>query len=211
LGFAFLIWQYLDGNEIGKKRWTACKILCQGDVIAEVTKRQLFNRSKDFTDMALKIPAYQILDAYKKLPSNRTDETVINFLNKYFEPHASDFDDCTFSNLPNLPPSDFYEGIIDPLLRSFAKSVHKTWPVFCGRIKDEVYEAPNRHTLLPLKHATMVMPDDVSRELYYWDSYFILKGLLTSGLQNEAIHLVENFVDLIHRYVIFRQVHESII
>ena len=85
-------------------------VLCQGELLEEVTERNLFNKSKDFTDMALKFEPYKILDAYHRLPKNRTDDVLIKFLNSHFESHGSDFQDCTFTNMPDLPPTDFYDG-----------------------------------------------------------------------------------------------------
>ena len=45
---------------------------------------------------------------------------------------------------------------------------------------------PEKHTLLLLPKP-FVVPGERFRELYYWDSYFIVLGLLVSGLVQPAM------------------------
>lgn len=49
---------------------------------------------------------------------------------------------------------------------------------------------PEKHTLLLLPKP-FVVPGERFRELYYWDSYFIVLGLLVSGLVQPAMVSVE--------------------
>jgi alpha,alpha-trehalase len=43
----------------------------------------------------------------------------------------------------------------------------------------------------------MIIPGSRFREIYYWDAFWILKGLLASRMTTSAIRLVENFIHLI--------------
>lgn len=54
-------------------------------------------------------------------------------------------------------------------------------------------------TLLPLPHA-YVVPGERFRELYYWDSYFTMLGLLASGYRDFARGMIDNFRFLIQQY-----------
>ncbi len=45
-----------------------------------------------------------------------------------------------------------------------------------------------------------VVPGGRFRELYYWDSYFTMVGLQTSGRHDLVADMVENFAGLIDRY-----------
>ncbi|KAK4683597.1 alpha,alpha-trehalase, partial [Tremellales sp. Uapishka_1] len=54
-------------------------------------------------------------------------------------------------------------------------------------------------SLIPLNH-TIVVPGGRYREIYYWDSRWILEGLLKSELYTYAEDLLENFMDLIDAY-----------
>ena len=48
-----------------------------------------------------------------------------------------------------------------------------------------VQEAPEHHSLLPLPHPFFI-PGQRFRELYYWDSYWVVKGLLISRMPDSA-------------------------
>ena len=54
-------------------------------------------------------------------------------------------------------------------------------------------------TLLPLPHP-YVVPGGRFRELYYWDSYFTMLGLVADGRQTMAHDMLRNFACLIDRY-----------
>ena len=51
-------------------------------------------------------------------------------------------------------------------------------------------------SLLPVPH-TMIIAGARFREMYYWDAYWILKGLLACHMQSTAVGLVKNLVYLI--------------
>lgn len=51
---------------------------------------------------------------------------------------------------------------------------------------DSVSQQPERHSLLILPQPSVVAGDRF-REIYYWDSYFIVEGLLVSGMTQTAM------------------------
>ena len=53
------------------------------------------------------------------------------------------------------------------------------------QVAQDVYDNPQRHTLLPLPHPVIV-PGGRFRENYYWDSYWIVLGLLACGQVDTA-------------------------
>lgn len=59
--------------------------------------------------------------------------------------------------------------------------------------------AHERSTLLPLPHP-MIVAGSRFRELYYWDSFWTLKGLLASGMRDCALHMVQNFLHLVNQH-----------
>jgi glycogen debranching enzyme len=46
----------------------------------------------------------------------------------------------------------------------------------------------------------MIVAGSRFRELYYWDSYWTLKGLLASGMRECALDMVRNFAHLISQH-----------
>ncbi len=59
--------------------------------------------------------------------------------------------------------------------------------------------APPYSSLLPLPEP-YVVPGGRFRELYYWDSYFTMLGLVESGRHDLAQHMVRDFASLIDKY-----------
>jgi alpha,alpha-trehalase len=59
--------------------------------------------------------------------------------------------------------------------------------------------APPYSSLLPLPEP-YVVPGGRFRELYYWDSYFTMLGLVESGRDDLARHMVRDFASLIDKY-----------
>jgi alpha,alpha-trehalase len=59
--------------------------------------------------------------------------------------------------------------------------------------------APPYSSLLPLPEP-YVVPGGRFRELYYWDSYFTMLGLVESGRHDLVEHMVRDFASLIDRY-----------
>lgn len=51
-------------------------------------------------------------------------------------------------------------------------------------------------SLIPLNN-TIVVPGGRYREIYYWDSYWVLQGLLKSELYDYATSLIMNFMDFL--------------
>ena len=63
----------------------------------------------------------------------------------------------------------------------------------------ETVNAPRWSSLLPLPRP-YVVPGGRFREMYYWDSYFTMLGLLESGRADLVKDMVEDFASLIERY-----------
>ncbi len=59
--------------------------------------------------------------------------------------------------------------------------------------------APPYSSLLPLPEP-YVVPGGRFRELYYWDSYFTMLGLVQSGRHELVLHMVRDFASLIDKY-----------
>jgi alpha,alpha-trehalase len=59
--------------------------------------------------------------------------------------------------------------------------------------------APPYSSLLPLPHP-YVVPGGRFREIYYWDSYFTMLGLLESGRRDLARDMVRDFAHMIDAF-----------
>lgn len=88
--------------------------------------------------------------------------------------------------------------IKDEDLAAFTTEVMKIWPTLLRQqVKNETLIASS---LLPIRRP-FIVPGGRFRELYYWDSFFILEGLLRSGgpYREIARNHIENFLDFIEK------------
>ncbi len=146
-----------------------------GALFAEVQERGIFADSKTFADaVALQRPS-AIVDARKGAgPLNDAD--LLGFVRAHFQlPHTVD---------PVAP---------DAL--PLAEYITLLWPTLT---RAPVQPQPGSSLLeLPHRH---VVPGGRFRELYYWDSYFTMLGLVRSGRQDLVEDMIANFGSLIDRY-----------
>ncbi len=91
-----------------------------------------------------------------------------------------------------LPPS-FASGFASDTTRTMEAHIHALWPVLTRRPD----RADPRSSLIPLPNAYIV-PGGRFREVYYWDSYFTMLGLLEAGYVDLVGGMLDNFAHLIN-------------
>ncbi|CAL5013388.1 unnamed protein product [Urochloa decumbens] len=96
-------------------------------------------------------------------------------------------------------PRGFLPRVRSRAARAWALEVHALWRLLARRVARGVAERPERHTLLPLPRG-VVVPGARFREVYYWDSYWIVRGLLVSKMYYSAKDTVLNLVHLVQKY-----------
>lgn len=76
--------------------------------------------------------------------------------------------------------------------RTMEEHIRELWPVLTRSA-----DVPDPHSsLIPLPNA-YVVPGGRFREVYYWDSYFTMLGLVESGRTDLIHHMLDNFAHLI--------------
>lgn len=92
-----------------------------------------------------------------------------------------------------------FARIANSSVRAWAGSVNQLWKELGRQVAPEVKEHPERHTLVALKHP-VVVPGGRFRETYYWDTYWIVRGLLACGMKDTAKGLVQNLLDEVEAF-----------
>ena len=77
--------------------------------------------------------------------------------------------------------------------QSMVQHINALWPVLT-RAHDS---ADSRSSLIPLPNS-YVVPGGRFREVYYWDSYFTMQGLVRSGHVDLVKNMLDNFAHLIN-------------
>lgn len=190
--------------------WCPSEIFCNGPLLQTINIAQLYGDSKTFVDK----------------PTVGTSNTTINdFFALYNVSTAGNYSDVTIGALETFVDTDFQgEGleleqtllpsnstpsflqpnttsITSPIILGWASIVNSYWAslvrvtnssTLCDGVQCE-------STLIPLNH-TFVVPGGRFREQYYWDSYWIIEGLLQSELYDIANSSLQNFMDELEKY-----------
>lgn len=172
----------------------AAKIFCGGPILDAVQHSRIFPDSKTFVDMPLKEDPEVVLAAFDKLsPEEREDFDVLKkFLDTWFLEAGSDFEDWVPPDMVPHPPQ--LMTIQNPDMRNWALEINKLWLVLGRKLKDDFIQAPQRTTMLP-RTSGMIVPGGRFREMYYWDTYWVVKGLLICNMVSTAKGLVDNFLE----------------
>lgn len=164
-----------------------------------VQQARLFTDSKHFVDMPLR---HSYTAAVMHFTQLETVNVSLDSLKAYTVAHhhepGSDLVPCVPVDF-QPSPDGFLKDLSHSKLREWALKVHALWTILCRKVGDEVRDEPDNHTLLPLPN-TVFVPGDRFRETYYWDSYWIIRGLLVSGMTQSATSLVMNLCSMLDAY-----------
>ena len=178
---------------------SACssEIFCRGDLLRKVQMARIFNDSKTFVDMRLQKDEADVLRAFKALPDNPTADQVLKFVEDNFLPTGHDLEEWSPPDWKENP--EFIYRIKDANLRDFASKLNALWKKLGRKISDEARQNPARSSLILVKNP-FIVPGGRFREYYYWDSYWVVDGLLLCGMKDTVKGMIDNFVQLVKTY-----------
>ncbi|MCH4824261.1 alpha,alpha-trehalase TreA [Gramella lutea] len=145
-----------------------------GDLFYDVQSKNVFPDSKTFVDA---IPQYNpglIRQRYEML-ADTTAEGISDFVEQHFEIPGEQSEFEADSSSINL-------------------HITRLWDKLKRPADEEV-----SGTLIPLPNSYIV-PGGRFREIYYWDSYFTMLGLLEDGEVETVENMIANFAYLINGY-----------
>nr|BAI67864.1 trehalase [Artemia franciscana] len=173
----------------------ASEIYCHGTFLHTIQMAGLFRDSKTFVDKKLKINPEEVLASFEVL-MNSTDQNpsrdqLAAFINLHFEPEGSEFEEWDPIDWHSNP--SFLDGIRDTNLKIWGNSLHEAWTWLGRKIRDDVRINPQLYSMMYLPNP-FIIPGGRFRETYYWDSYWIIKGLLISGMHETVKGMLLNFL-----------------
>ncbi|KAG1727057.1 glycoside hydrolase family 37 protein [Suillus paluster] len=183
--------------------WCIGQIFCAGSLLQTVNIAQLYTDPKTFVDKPTSKSSQQVLADFNAFNlSTVTEGNLVNFVDNDFLGEGLELEVAT---LPNFNPTPaFLKNVTDPLLNAFAQTVHDYWTQLArntnqSALCDEYPGGTCESSLIPLNH-TFVIPGGRFREQYYWDSYWIIQGLLQSELYETVNATLQNFMDEIENF-----------
>ncbi len=145
-----------------------------GALFHDVQMARVFDDSKSFVDATPRLAPAELRARYAA-ERGRPGFSLSAFVREHFE-----------------APAAIGGGYTTDPSRSMEDHIRELWPVLT-RTPDS---ARSNSTLLPLP-SPYVVPGGRFREVYYWDSYFTMQGLVVTGRTDLVQSMLDNFARLI--------------
>ncbi|KAI4456204.1 trehalase [Holotrichia oblita] len=176
------------------------EIYCQGDLLRTVQMSQIFNDSKTFVDMSLKRPPAAVLNIFKDLMKNTDNTPTQNQLKNFISDNFESGTELERWIPPDFNPKPaFLSKIIDPRVAEFAQRIVMIWQDLGRKVKEEVFQNPELHSLIPIPNG-LIIPGGRFNEYYYWDYYWILEGLIVCEMFDTVRGIIDNFFTIVKKY-----------
>lgn len=172
-------------------------IYCEGPILKTVELASLYPDSKTFVDKPTTKPVKEVIAAFSLLGPNPTPKAIKAFVNNNFGPEGQELVPVKLTNFNSNPK--FLQKIAEPVLRGFGIALHNFWPELTRKVDTSFLCDGCVSSILPAKRS-FVVPGGRFREIYYWDSFFVLEGLLVSELTEISSNMILNFVDYVNEY-----------
>uniref|UniRef100_A0A0K0DGH4 Trehalase n=1 Tax=Angiostrongylus cantonensis TaxID=6313 RepID=A0A0K0DGH4_ANGCA len=178
-------------------------VYCSGKLLQAVMSAHLYNDSKTFVDKPMKegrngSKLLKDFEAMFPQPVNEISREELRlFLDENFDEEGHELQSCQLTDWSKDPPR--FNVIRDSTLREFANKLNSIWKKLCREVKPIVNQSPQRFSLIYVPHP-FIIPGGRFREFYYWDAYWILKGLIASGMTDTAKSMILNFAYMINTY-----------
>ncbi|XP_063061312.1 trehalase [Engraulis encrasicolus] len=178
------------------------EIYCTGELLRQVQMAKLFTDNKHFVDMRLLSPPDEVLAAFHQLASEAPGQAVPRdklqeFVKRFFDEPGKELQPWTPPDWHDKP--SFLSKIKDPNLYTWADELHLLWKSLGRTVSKDVKSHSEQYSYIYTPNPVIV-PGGRFRELYYWDTFWVIDGLLVCDMKDTARGMIENFIYLIDKY-----------
>lgn len=148
-------------------------------------------------------PLDEVVAAFNNLSQPLSNNSELNdFLSTYFAAAGGELESVPIDQLTTN--ATFLNQINDTVIHQFVQKVIGIWPDLTRQYTGKTGNtscAGCQSSFVPVNR-TFVVAGGRFREPYYWDSYWIVEGLLRTGgsFVNISLNTIENFLDLVDLY-----------
>jgi len=165
-----------------------------GRLLETVQLSSVYEDSKTFVDSPARQSPAALLTAFDALPVGDAP-ALASFLETHFSAPGQSLATCTPSDWSPAGPQWFAD--LPAEAEQLARAAHARWPLLCRSSADSLHS--HATTALPLPHPCFV-PGDRFREAYYWDTLWIVRGLLACEMRDSATGCVKNLLHLLQQH-----------
>lgn len=191
----------LDGSAAA--HFPASRVYCNDRLLAtlQLADWRPHPDSKTLVDLPLRVAPEEALAEFELLGETPSSADGRAFLDKVFH----DDPDAILHAGPHIPsdytlqPPSFVRNQPGSPQRDFAAWLKRQWLALSRSFDTSEIFMPSRSSLIPLPHPFFV-PGGRFRELYYWDSLWIVHGLLACDMRTSAMNVVRNLLHLVRQF-----------
>ncbi|KAJ8675851.1 hypothetical protein QAD02_011637 [Eretmocerus hayati] len=186
----------------GEKPADLCEspIYCYGKLLDVIQMSGVFNDSKDFVDLPMKYDKAEILqrfnDLMNKTQNNASRDDLDTFVKANFE-FETEMLNATLTDW--TPNPKLISKISDERYKKWVNYLNEFWKTLARRMSEHVRDHPDRHSLIYVNN-TFIIPGGRFKEFYYWDTYWVIEGLLQCEMYNTTRGIIENFISIVNTY-----------
>lgn len=153
-------------------------------------------------DRPLKYEPAEVLRKFNELGfkgdnlSDAQKQQLARFLDDNFYKNGTEFEPWDPSDWADNP--SFLGGIENEHLRQWGSELHSFWKELGRKIRVDVKDNSSKNSMYYVSHPVIV-PGGRFKEFYYWDSYWIQRGLLVSNMTQTVKGMIENFFEMVEQ------------
>jgi len=166
----------------------------------DVQMSRLYGDSKTFVDMKLKFPERHILAEYERYKTRHGNNLTKEMLRAFVDDHFENGDELQVWIPPDFNDNPSIVGrIANPTYKLWASKLNGMWKTLARRVKEDVKINPDQYSLIWVPNG-FVIPGGRFKELYYWDTYWIVNGLLLCDMTTTARGVIDNIVYMVKQF-----------
>ncbi|KAH8232993.1 hypothetical protein KR026_002757 [Drosophila bipectinata] len=177
------------------------KVYCTGPLLDKVQRSNMFPDCKHFVDMCCIYSPTQTLADFEMFSNCQKNDGSLRFLKMFVEKHFYE-PGC---DLEAWTPTDWKENprclakVSDPGLKQFGSNINAIWKDLGRKVNEDVKKHPEQYSIIYIPKP-FIVPSVSHREYWYWDSFWIVRGLLHCGMYETAKGMIDNFLMLVREY-----------
>ncbi|EZA62647.1 hypothetical protein DMN91_007675 [Ooceraea biroi] len=176
------------------------KVYCEGPLLKTVQLSGIFNDSKTFVDLYQLHDPDVTIDNFNALMNATNNAPNRDQVAAFVAQNFAEQDELENATLPDWTENPkILKSIGDPTYREWAKNLNLIWKELARRLNHDVVVDIQRHSLIYVNN-TFIIPGGRFREFYYWDSYWIIEGLLLCDMHDTVKGMIENFLSMVDRF-----------
>ena len=169
-------------------------IIANEKLLHTIQMSNVYKDSKTFVDMVTKYRDEIVISNFNKLGDSPSIENIKKFLDENFYEVGHD--------LVHVEPNDWFEHapflakLNDKKLLNFGGFLNSKWRMLIRNFDKSRVCTDCTSTALFSKNS-FIVPGGRFIEYYYWDTFWCIEGLLSSGMTKTAKGIIENFLDVV--------------